>query len=159
MGKTTQHAQGQEERMSTAQEAANKEMFKRFQDVTNSHEPELISRTIDDIVDPDVRIRTPLPVESSGAQALKDVFSTLHRAFPDLEVTVEDLIAEGDKVVGRNSVSGTHRGNYMGLPPTGKPVVYNEIFIFRFEDGRIAETWGVVDVFSQLTQLGMVPAS
>jgi steroid delta-isomerase-like uncharacterized protein len=86
------------------------------------------------------------------------VFARLHRAFPDLHVTVEDLIAEGDKVVGRNSVTGTHQGEYMGLPPTGKSVTYNEIFIIRFVDGRIAETWGVVDVFSQMKQLGVIPA-
>jgi steroid delta-isomerase-like uncharacterized protein len=86
------------------------------------------------------------------------VFARLHRAFPDLHITVEDVIAEGDKVVGRNSVTGTHQGEYMGLPPTGKPVAYNEIFIFRFVNGRIAETWGVVDVVSQMKQLGVVPA-
>jgi predicted ester cyclase len=77
---------------------------------------------------------------------------------PDLHITVEDVIAEADKVVGRNSVTGTHQGEYMGLPPTGKPVAYNEIFIFRFVNGRIAETWGVVDVVSQMKQLGVVPA-
>jgi predicted ester cyclase len=77
---------------------------------------------------------------------------------PDLHVTVEDLIEEGDKVVCRNTVTGTHQGEYMGLPPTGKPVTYNEIFICRFAGGRIAEIWGVVDVFSQMKQLGMIPA-
>jgi SnoaL-like polyketide cyclase len=71
-------------------------------------------------------------------------------------VTVEDLIAEGDKVVCRNVVTGTHQGEYLGLPPTGRPVTYNEIFIFRFEGGRIAETWGVVDLLAQLRQLGAV---
>jgi hypothetical protein len=85
------------------------------------------------------------------------VFARLHRVFPDLDITVEDLIAEGDKVVGRNSVTGTHQGEYMGLPPTGKSIKYNEIFIFRFAGGRIAETWGVVDVFSQMKQLGVIP--
>ena len=144
--------------MSTAQETANKETFKRFQEVTNTHDPELISQTIDEIVERDVLIRTPVPVEATGAEALKEVFAKLHQVFPDLEVTVEDLIAEGDKVVGRNSVAGTHQGEYMGFRPTGKSVVYNEIFIFRFEDGRIAETWGVVDVFSQLKQLGLTLA-
>ena len=67
---------------------------------------------------------------------------------------MEDLIAEGDKVVARNTVTGTHQGEYMGLPPTGKSITYREIFIFRVVDGRIAETWGVVDVLSQLKQLG-----
>jgi hypothetical protein len=141
--------------MSTTQEAANKETFTRFQDATNTHDPELISRTIDEIVLPDVLIRTPLPVQATGAAALKEVFGMLHRVFPDLQVSVEDMVAEGDKVAGRNSVTGTHQGEYMGIRPTGASVTYNEIFIFRFEDGRIAETWGVVDVLSQLRQLGV----
>ena len=89
---------------------------------------------------------------------MKEEFARLHRAYPDLHITIEDLIAEGDKVVSRNSVTGTHRGEYMGIPPTGKSVTYNEIFILRFLNGRIAETWGVVDVFSQLKQLGVIPA-
>ena len=82
----------------------------------------------------------------------------LHRAFPDLHVSVEDVIAEGDRIAARNSVTGTHQGEYMGIPPTGRRVTYNEMFIVRFVDGRIAETWGVVDVFSQMKQLGAIPA-
>jgi steroid delta-isomerase-like uncharacterized protein len=105
-----------------------------------------------------VRIGTPLPVAATGAEALKEVWRILLRAFPDLHVSVEDVIAEGDKVVARNTVTGTQNGEYMGRPPSGKPVTYNEIFIFRFVDGRIAETWGVVDVLSQLRQLGVAPA-
>jgi steroid delta-isomerase-like uncharacterized protein len=85
------------------------------------------------------------------------VFRRLHQAFPDLHITVEDLIAEDDKVVGRNTVTGTHRGEYMGLPPTGRTVAYDEIFIFRCAEGRIAETWGAVDVISQMKQLGLIP--
>ena len=119
---------------------------------------ELISKTIDEVVEPDVLIRTPLPVEATGAEALKEVFSRLHRAFPDLHVSVEDVIAEGDRIAARNSVTGTHQGDYMGIPPTGRRVTYNEMFIVRFVDGRIAETWGVVDVFSQMKQLGAIPA-
>jgi predicted ester cyclase len=65
---------------------------------------------------------------------------------------------QGDKVVSRNTVTGTHQGEYRGLPPTGKSITYNEIFIFRFVGGRIAEIWGVVDVFSQMKQLGVIPA-
>ena len=144
--------------MSTPQETSNKATFRRFHNAVNTGDAELISKTIDEIVEPDVLIRTPLPVEATGAQALNEVFARLHRAFPDLHVAVEDLIAEGDKVVGMNSVTGTHQGEYMGLPPTGKSVAYNEIFIFRFVNGRIAETWGVVDVFSQMKQLGVIPA-
>lgn len=104
-------------------------------------------------------IRTPLPVDATGAQVLKEVFGRLHRAFPDLHITVEDVIEEGDKVVSRNTVTGTHHGEYMGIPPTGKSITYNEIFIVRIAGGRIAETWGVVDVLSQMKQLGAIPGA
>ena len=143
--------------MSTAQEDRNKATFKRFHDAMNAGDADLVSKTIDENVEPDVLISTPLPIEATGARALKEVFATLHRAFPDLHVTVDDLIAEGDKVVGRNTITGTNRGEYQGRPPTGKSITYNEIFIFRFVSGRIAETWGVVDVFSQMRQLGAIP--
>lgn len=143
--------------MSTLQVASNKETFRRFCDAMSTGDPELISEAIDEFVEPDALIRTPLPLETTGAEKLKEVFARLHRAYPDLKVTVEDVIAEGDKVVGRNTVTGTHRGEYMGLPPTGKSVSYDEIFIFRFANGRIVETWGVVDVFAQMRQLGMIP--
>jgi steroid delta-isomerase-like uncharacterized protein len=144
--------------MSTAHETSNKATFRRLHDATNTGDAELISKTIDELVDPDVLIRTPLPVEATGTQAIKEVFARLLRAFPDLHITVEDLIAEDDKVVSRNSVTGTHKGEYMGLPPTGKTVTYSEIFVFRFVNGRIAETWGIVDVFSQIQQLGAIAA-
>lgn len=144
--------------MPTDQETSNKAIARRFSDGMNTGDPELISKTIDELVEPDARIRTPLPIGVTGAKALKEVFTRLHRAFPDLHVKIEDLIAEGDKVVSRNTVTGTHKGEYMGLPPTGKAVTYNEIFIFRVEDGRIAETWGVVDVLSQMKQLGVIAA-
>jgi predicted ester cyclase len=86
------------------------------------------------------------------------VFTRLYRAFPDLHITVEDVIAEGDKLVERDTVTGTHQGEFMGLPPTGKTVSYSEIFIMRFVNGRIAEIWGVADALSQMKQLGMIPA-
>jgi hypothetical protein len=144
--------------MSTTQQTSNKATVRRFHEATNTGDTELISKTIDEFVEPDALVRTPLPLETTGAQALKEVFARLHRIFPDLQVTIDDLIEEGDKVVSRNTVTGTHRGEYMGHPPTGKPVTYNEIFIFRFAGGRIVETWGVVDVFSQMQQLGAIPA-
>ncbi len=144
--------------MSTLQRTSNKATIRRFQDATNTHDAKLISRTIDEFVEPDALIRTPLSIKATGAQRLKEVFARLHRVYPDLHVTIEDLIEEGDKVVSRNTVTGTHHGEYMGRPPTGKSVTYDEIFIFRFADGRIAETWGVVDVLSQMDQFGAIPA-
>jgi steroid delta-isomerase-like uncharacterized protein len=144
--------------MSTEQET-NKAAIRRFHDATNTRDSELISRTIDELFRPDVLVRTPLPIEATGAQAMREVWARLLRVYPDLRVTIEDLLAEGDEVVSRNTVTGTHQGDYMGHPPTGNPVTYNEIFIFRFADGRIAETWGVVDVFSQMKQIGVIPAA
>jgi predicted ester cyclase len=135
----------------------NRAAIKRFHDATNSGDLKRIAETIDELVEPDALIRTPLPIDAAGPQVLKEVFAKLLQAFPDLHVTIEDLIAEGDKIVSRNTVTGTNLGDYMGHAPTGKSVTYNEIFIFRFAAGRIAETWGVVDVFSQMKQLGAIP--
>jgi steroid delta-isomerase-like uncharacterized protein len=145
--------------MSAARTAGNTATFGRLHDALNSGDADLIAKTIDEIFDPDVRIGTPLPVDATGADALKQVWAILLQAYPDLHVTVEDLIEEGDKVAGRNTLTGTHQGEYMGLPATGKSITYNEIIIFRFVNGRIAETWGVVDVFSQMKQLGMIPST
>jgi predicted ester cyclase len=143
---------------STAQATCNKAAIRRFNDAVNTGDLELISMTIDELVSPDARIHTPLPSGATGAQAVKQVWTVLLRGLPDLHLTIEDLLAEGDKVVCRKSVAGTHQGEYMGIPPTGKSVAFSEIFIVRFVDGRIAETWGVVDVLSQMKQLGVLPA-
>ena len=142
--------------MSRHEEVSNKATFSRFHEAVNTGDAVIISKMIDELVEPDALIRTPVPLNETGAAALKHVWAVLLAAFPDLHLTVEDVIAEGDRVVVRNTVTGTHRGEYMGVGPTGKSVTYNEIFIFRFANGRVAETWGVVDVLSQMKQLGVV---
>jgi steroid delta-isomerase-like uncharacterized protein len=137
--------------------AANKATFGRVLDAANAHDDELLSKTVDEVFAPDALIATPLFIRATGAQAIKEVFATLHHAFPDLQIEVDDVIAEGDKLVSRHTVTGTHcGGEYLGLPPSGKFVTYDEIFVLRFENGRIAQTWGIVDVFAQLRQLGVV---
>lgn len=144
--------------MSSAQEAGNKAICRRILEAANAHDEELLAQTVDALFDPGVRMTTPLPMEATGVEAIKTVFATLHRAFRDLHVEVVEMIAEGDTVVARNTVTGTHRGGeYMGLAATGKSVTYNEMFIFRFEHGRVVETFGVVDVLTQLKQLGIIP--
>jgi predicted ester cyclase len=144
--------------MSTVEVAANKATFKRFQDAMNTCDAEFISNTIDELVDPDAIIRTPLPGDATGAEKLKQVWTVLLRGLPDLHLTVEDLIGEDDKVVARIVCTGTHLGEYMGVEPSGKSIAYDEIYIFRFANGRVVETWGVVDVLSQMRQLGVIPA-
>ncbi|MCT2583137.1 ester cyclase [Actinophytocola gossypii] len=130
----------------------------RFHEAMNTRDPETISTVIDELVDPDVVFHSPAPLPETGARAIAHVWDMLLRAFPDLHVAVEDVIAEGDKVVIRNVVTGSHLGDYQGLAPTGRSVSYNEMFVIRFADGRIAEIWGVVDLLTQLRQLGAIPA-
>ncbi|MFC4014296.1 ester cyclase [Nonomuraea purpurea] len=144
--------------MTITEAVNNKAALRRFHDAVSTGDAEIISKTIDEVVHPDVLIRTPLPIATTGTQAMKEVLTVLHRAFPDLNVHIEDVIAEGDKVVTRNTVTGTHQGEYMGIAPTGRSITYKEILIARFADGRIAETWAVVDVLSQMRQLGVFPA-
>jgi steroid delta-isomerase-like uncharacterized protein len=139
-------------------EASNEATFSRLHDAINTGDAEAISKVIDEVVDPGLVFHAPVPRDVSGVQALKQVWSVLLRAFPDLHVAIEDVIVQGDKVVYRNTVTGTHQGEYRGLPATGRPVAYDEIFIVRFAGGRIAEIWGVVDVFAQLKQLGVIHA-
>ena len=141
--------------MSTSEVAANKALFKRFHEAANTGDFDFLAKTIDEVVAPDAVIRTPLPIEATGADALKQIWAMLLRIYPDIHLMVEDLIGEGDKVVGRTTVTGTHRGEFMGVAPTGKSVTYNEMFIFRIADGRLVETWGVVDVYAQMKQIGV----
>lgn len=144
--------------MSSTQEADNKAMLRRLNEALNSGDTGVISATIDEVFHPDVLIRTPLKIDASGTELMKRLWAVLLRGFPDLHVEVEDVIAEGDKVVSRNTVNGTHQGEYMGVAPTAKAITWNEIFIGRIVDGRVVETWGVVDIASQMRQLGLVPA-
>jgi predicted ester cyclase len=128
--------------MSTAQETTNKATFRHLTEAMNTGDRDLMSKAIDAAFPPDALIHTPMPVQATGSQAIKEVFGALYRAFPDLHIAVDDLIEEGDKMVARNTVTGTHRGEYMGVPPTGKLIKYNEIFVLRFVNGRIAEQGG-----------------
>jgi steroid delta-isomerase-like uncharacterized protein len=94
------------------------------------------------------------PNRESHKQALSSLFS----AFPDYHVTVEDLVAEADKVVARLTVHGTHRGNLFGaIPPTGKQVSWKAVDIFRLADGKIVEYWLVADNLELLQQLQTQP--
>jgi len=88
-----------------------------------------------------------------------EFFRILLSAFPDWRMTVEDLIASGDKAVARVKVTGTHKGEFMGVPPTGTRVDVQLIDIMRFDGaGLVCEHWGVADMLSLMQQLGVVPA-
>ena len=90
--------------------------------------------------------------------ALKQALAGRRAAFPDIRVTVDDQVAEGDKVSTRRTWQATHRGQYRGVAPTGKQVKWTQISIVRFSEGRIVEDWAVADEFSIMQQLGALPA-
>ena len=98
-------------------------------------------------------------MEVRGPEGISQVFRTLRGAFPDWSETVEDLVAEGDRVVFRVTGRPTHRGEFMGIPPTGKRATVTGIVIFRLQDSRISEAWVNVDTLGMLQQLGVIPAA
>jgi predicted ester cyclase len=86
------------------------------------------------------------------------VISACRAAFEGLNVTIEDMVAEGDKVAARFPASGIHKGVFMGLPPTGKPITMTGIEIFRIENDKIAELWGEANLIGLMQQLGILPS-
>jgi predicted ester cyclase len=87
-------------------------------------------------------------------EGVKSLFAMYHSAFSNLETTIEDLIAEGDKVVARVRMKGTHTGDFWGVPPTGRWVNLTAIYIVRIADGKIVEHWGEEDGMKVFKQLG-----
>lgn len=98
--------------------------------------------------------RSAPPGSPSGPEGMWQTFAgVLHPAMPDLRVTIDDQVAEGDKVVTRKTIRGTHLGPLMGIAPTGRPIAIQVIDIVRLEDGRYAEHWGVNTLPLVLAQL------
>jgi steroid delta-isomerase-like uncharacterized protein len=95
--------------------------------------------------------------EGHGHEGFKRLAGAYLTAFPDMQITVEDALEVGDKVVRRISFLGTHQGSFLGVPPTGKRVRGNGIVIIRIKDGKIAEEWEMSDLLGLLQQLGAVP--
>lgn len=114
---------------------------------------------IDELVAEDFTNHNPIvPDAPPGPEGFKQNVAAFRGAFPDIEFTIEDLIAEDDRVVLRAAGRGTHRGELMGIEPTGRSVTLAGIVIFRIEDGQIAERWAQFDTVGMLRQLGAAPA-
>ena len=113
---------------------------------------------LDEIVATDFIEHSPQPGIAPTREGFKQTVRALKTAFPDLHYVIEDSIESGDRIVHRLAASGTMKGDFMGMPATGKRAVWTEIHIGRVANGRLAEHWGLVDQLSMLVQLGVVPA-
>ena len=130
----------------------NKQIVRRYQEIYNSNDLDALSEVVSE------ELRTPrimagIPTGLEGAKAAHRIMLA---GFPDYQTAIEDLIAEGDKVVARITMTGTNTGNFMGIPTTGKFISFTGIYIARIANGKIMEHWGEEDSFSLLQQLGVV---
>jgi steroid delta-isomerase-like uncharacterized protein len=133
---------------------SNKDVARRLYDeVFNGRRVEVL----DEIVARDYEEHDPLPGQATGIDGFKKRIAILVDAL-DPHFTIEDIIAEDDRVVVRWTNSGTNVGDFLGMPATGRPFTIAGIDIYRVEDGKLAEHWHVVDMLAQLQQLGYFPA-
>ena len=133
----------------------NKAIVRRFYDEFASQGNLSLA---DELVAEDFVDHNPgVPDIAPGREGMIQVFTAFRSAIPDMRMTVEDQVAEGDRVVSRATVSGTHQGELMGIPATGKSFSIGIIDILRLEGGKIAEHWGESDTMGMMQQLGVAP--
>ena len=111
----------------------------------------------DELIAPDFINHEAPPGRDRGPESMRGLTTMLRTAFPDLRFTIEELIAEGDVVAGRLTMSGTHEGPLMGMPPTGRSVRQDHMHFVRFRDGKAVEHWGVRDDLGMMQQMGVMP--
>jgi steroid delta-isomerase-like uncharacterized protein len=133
----------------------NKALIRRLYDETNRWN----LAAMDDLFAADMIDHNPPPVPgmAPGLEGIKQAFRVFLDAHPDGTHTVEDMVAEGDKVVARVTGRGTHTGELMGIPPTGKELVMTGIAIYRIANGKIVERWAEHDLPGLMHQLGVIP--
>ena len=93
-----------------------------------------------------------------GVEPFKQQVAAFRAAFPDLRVTIEDVLIDGDRFASRTTVTGTNTGDLMGMPATGKQISVEAVDIGRVEGGQAQERWGGLNMYALLTQLGVIPA-
>ena len=142
--------------VATADTEANKALVNRlFAEVLNQGNLEVI----DELVAPEFVHHTAGEVDAKGPEGYKELIGMFRAAFPDLNVVIEDMIAESDLITTRQTYTGTHKGNLMDIPPTDMEVVFTGISTFRIIDGKIAKAWTEYDVLGVMLQLGVVELS
>lgn len=113
--------------------------------------------TIAELISPGYEHRNA-PVPIRGVEGFRQLAAMYHTAFPDLVVVVEDVVAERDKVGSRGTITGTHGGDFMGIPATGKPVNVAYLDLWRVERGKFVETWMQMDMLGLMQQIGALPS-
>jgi predicted ester cyclase len=111
---------------------------------------------VDELIAPSYIIHNPL-AEAKGPEGFKQSVTMLRTAFPDIHYTLHDTFAEGDKVATRATMTGTFKGEMMGIPPTGKKVTITAILITRWAGGKEVEAWEAFDMLTFYQQLGISP--
>ena len=130
----------------------NKRIVRRYQEIYNENDLEALGEVLSkDLLTPKI-----MPGIPSGMEGAKAAHRIMLAGFPDYQTRIDDLFAEGDKVAVRITMSGTHTGLFMGIPPTGRQVSFTGIYIARIANGKIAEHWGEEDGVSLLQQLGVL---
>lgn len=132
----------------------NKAIIRRYREMHNQNKLD----HLEEIVSTDLISHSMIPGLPAGPEGGKMAHQIFHSAFPDIQVTTDDLIAEGDKVVERYTASGTNTGSFMEMPATNKKFQTNGVATFRLANGKIVEHWGLDDQFGLMVQLGMIPA-
>jgi steroid delta-isomerase-like uncharacterized protein len=132
----------------------NKALVRRFVDEVQSQGN---IDLIDEICSPEFVNHSAPPGIPTDREGIKIVTAMFRGAFPDSYFTVEDMMAEGDKVATRKTFHGTHEGEFMGIPPSGRRVSMGLIDIVRISEGRVVEHWSMGDNLGMLRQLGVVP--
>jgi steroid delta-isomerase-like uncharacterized protein len=132
----------------------NKAIVRRFVDEVQSKGD---IDAIDELCSPEFINHSAPPGVPSNCEGVKQVTAMFRQAFPDSYFTVEDMLAEGDKVATRKTFHGTHQGEFMGIPPTGQRVSIGLIDIVRIVDGQVVEHWSMGDNLGMMQQLGVIP--
>jgi predicted ester cyclase len=133
----------------------NKELVRRYLSADANEIQKDKAKDKDEYHSPEFKLHMAM-----GDMNLKEylqLMDTLVSAFPDCKYSIDDIIAEGDKVVGRYHFTGTHKGTYMGMPATGNRVTYAGIGIFKIAGGKFVEAWFAADTMSMMQQLGAIP--
>ena len=135
-------------------EEAKAGVRRAFEEVANKGD----MTTVDEIIAPEyVRHDLAGGPDAHGPDGVQLLSAGLRAAFPDIKTTIEDIFADGEKVVVRFSVRGTHSGPFMGIAPTGREATWRGVNIYRVSGGRIRETWQLADGLGLLRQLGAAP--